>query len=59
MLRKLKDNSKDRSWIIEAALAIFLPLIIFACSYYLGVKETKIPVEITKMQILNLNEVNI
>ncbi len=47
MLRKLKDNSKDRSWIIEAALAIFLPLIIFACSYYLGVKETKIPVELT------------
>ena len=47
MFRKLKRSDDNTLYPLDMVLAFILPLLIFGCAYYLGIRDTKIPQEIT------------
>ena len=47
MFRKLKRPDDNTLYPLDMVLAFILPLLIFGCAYYLGIRDTKIPQEIT------------
>ncbi len=47
MFRKLKRSDDITLYPLDMVLAFILPLLLFGCAYYLGIRDTKIPQEIT------------
>ncbi|MBO7424258.1 MAG: hypothetical protein J6U23_01145 [Clostridiales bacterium] len=47
MFRKLKRSDDNNLYPLDMVLAFILPLLIFGCAYYLGIRDTKIPQELT------------